>query len=132
MTHKIHPSHPHTHHSHHTHHSTAKRSPAFSKIFRWQSDNPGGPLPVRVEIVGSFTNWEKKPLKYDRVNGIWQLTLDNIPGNTTHSYMLLVNGRPTKDQNSDGLAVPHTEQEKQYQLETPRGPRVFMLFSQTK
>jgi hypothetical protein len=89
-------------------------------------------MPVRVEIAGTFTEWEKKPLKYDRANGDWQLTLENIPGNRTHNYMLLVNGRPTKDQNSDGLAIPHTEQEKQHQLETPRGPRVFMLFSQTK
>jgi len=87
---------------------------------------------VKVEIVGSFTGWQKTPMKYDRTNGIWQLTLENIPGNCTHNYMLLVNGRPTKDKHSDGLAVPHTEQEKQYQLETPRGPRVFMLFSQTK
>ena len=27
----------------------------YSKVFRWQVDPPGGPLPVRVEIVGSFT-----------------------------------------------------------------------------
>ena len=126
MTHKPH-SHPHPHL-----HPTAKRPLYFSKIFRWQPDNPGGPLPVRVEIVGSFTGWQKTPLKYDRTNGIWQLTLENIPGDRTHNYMLLVNGRPTQDKNSDGLAVPHTEQEKQHQLETPRGPRVFMLFSQTK
>jgi hypothetical protein len=46
--------------------------------------------------------------------------------------MLLVNGRPVKDQHSDGLAIPHTAEEKQYQLDTPRGPRVFMLASQTK
>ncbi len=124
MTHKLpSPLHP---------HPTAKRAPFFSKIFRWQPDNPGEPLPVQVEIAGSFTDWQKTPLKYDRTNRVWQLTLENIPGNRTHNYMLLVNGRPTQDKNSDGLAVPHTDQEKQYQLETPRGPRVFMLFSQTK
>ena len=111
---------------------TAKRPSVFSKVFRWQPDYPGGPLPVKVEIVGSFTGWKKTPLKYDRVNGIWQLTLENIPGNRTHNYMLLVNGRPASDKNSDGLAVPRTEEEKQYQFETPRGPRVFLLFSQTK
>jgi 1,4-alpha-glucan branching enzyme len=139
MTHKSHHLHPHpqTHtHSHapahSNHHPTAKRAPFFSKIFRWQTDKPGGPLPIRVEIVGSFTNWQKTALKYDRTNGIWQVTLENIPGNCTHNYMLLVNGRPTHDKNSDGLAVPHTDQEKAHQLETPRGPRVFMLFSQTK
>jgi hypothetical protein len=135
MTHKLQHSHSHSHghaNAHHPHHPTAKRAPFFSKIFRWQTDNPGGPLPVRVEIVGSFTNWQTTPLKYDRTNGIWQVTLEKIPGNCTHNYMLLVNGRPTQDKNSDGLAVPHTDQEKQFQLETPRGPRVFMLFSQTK
>lgn len=137
MTHKPNhsPSPPNTHSpapaSHH-HHSIAKRAPVFSKIFRWQPEKPSGPLPVRVEIVGSFTNWEKTPLKYDRTNGLWQVTLEKIPGNCTHNYMLLVNGRPTHDKNSDGLAVPHTDQEKAHQLETPRGPRVFMLFSQTK
>jgi len=103
----------------------------FSKVFRWQQETPG-PMPVRVEIAGSFNGWQKTPMKYDRANGIWQLTLENIPGNCTHNYMLLVNGRPTKDANADGLAVPHTAEEKQHQFETPRGPRVFMLFSQTK
>ena len=85
-----------------------------------------------MEIAGSFTGWERKPLKYDRTNGVWQLTLENIPGNCTHNYMLLVNGRPTADKNSDGMAVPHTPEEKKHQLDTPRGPRVFMLFSQAK
>jgi len=114
------------------HPATAKRAGTYSKVFRWQPETPGGPLPVRVELVGSLTHWEKKPMKYDRANGLWQLTLENIPGNCTHNYMVLVNGRPAKDKNSDGLAVPHTDQEKQYQIETPRGPRVFMLFSQAK
>ena len=108
-----------------------KRIGVFSKIFRWQQETPG-PLPVKVEIAGSFTGWERKPLKYDRTNGVWQLTLENIPGNCTHNYMLLVNGRPTADKNSDGMAVPHTPEEKKHQLDTPRGPRVFMLFSQAK
>ncbi len=122
----------HAPHSHPHQHTAAKRPPFFSKIFRWQPDKPGGPLPVRVEIVGSFTGWQKTPLKYDRTNGVWQITQENIPGNCTHNYVLLVNGRPTHDKNSDGLAVPHTELERQYQLETPRGPRVCMLFSQAK
>ena len=108
-----------------------KRSPTFAKIFRWQLEQPG-PLPVSVAIVGSFTGWEKAPLRYDRTSKVWSLTLDNIPAAGTHRYMLLVNNRPTLDKNSDGLAVPHTAEEKQFALETPRGPRVFMLFSQTK
>jgi 1,4-alpha-glucan branching enzyme len=147
MTHKTNHSHHHeTGHSHHqghghSHHHGQNHAPAhgpirraatFSKVFRWQPNPPGGPLPVKVELVGSFSGWQKLPLKYDRANGVWQLTVENIPGNRTHNYMLLVNDRPTSDKNSDGYAVPHTDEEKQYQLETPRGPRVFMLFSQTK
>ena len=89
-------------------------------------------MPVKVEVAGTFNGWQKTPLKYDRANGMWQLMMENIPGNKTHNYMLLVNGRPTACKNSDGLAIPHTEEEKQHALETPRGPRVFMLFSQTK
>jgi 1,4-alpha-glucan branching enzyme len=89
-------------------------------------------MPVRVEVVGSFNDWKPVPLKRDRATGVWQAALHDIPGNRTHTYMLLVNGRPVKDQHSDGLAIPHTAEEKQYQLDTPRGPRVFMLASQTK
>lgn len=71
-------------------------------------------------------------MQYDRATKAWHVTLDNIPGNRTHNYMLLVNGQPTADKFCDGLSVPHTDEEKQYQLITPRGPRVLMLFSQTK
>jgi 1,4-alpha-glucan branching enzyme len=121
--------------SHRTHHPAvapiAKRAAMFTKIFRWQTEQPG-PQPVSVAVVGSFNNWQKTPLKFDRTQGIWQLTLNDIPGNTTHNYMLLVNGKPAKDKNADGLAVPHTEEEKQHALVTLRGPRVFVLFSQTK
>jgi len=113
-------------------HEAAKRPSTFTKIFRWQPEQPGGPMPVRVEVAGSFNGWQRVALKRDRVSGVWQLTLHDIPGNRTHNYMLLVNGRPVNDKLADGLAVPHTEEEKQHQLETPRGPRVFMLASQTK
>jgi 1,4-alpha-glucan branching enzyme len=121
---------PHRLHSHHGA-AHAKRPVVFSKIFRWQTEQPG-PQPVSVAVVGTFNNWQKAPLKFDRAHGIWQLALHDIPGNTTHNYMLLVNGKPAKDKFADGLAVPHTEAEKQHALETPRGPRVFVLFSQTK
>jgi hypothetical protein len=109
-----------------------RRPPTFSKIFRWQPDPPGGPLPVLVEVAGTFNGWQRVALKRDRVSGVWQLTLPDIPGNRTHNYMLLVNGKPAHDKNADGLAVPHSAEEKKHQLVTPRGPRVFMLFSQTK
>lgn len=123
MTHKAHPAHgP----------GAAKRGTHFSKAFRWQKDPPGGPQPVKVEVVGTFTGWQKVPLRFDRASGVWQVILHDLPGNRTHNYMLLVNGRPTNDKNSDGLAVPHTDHEKEYALATARGPRVFMLFSNTK
>jgi|SRR5665213_438379 len=122
--------------SHHAHspgkHEAARRPPTFTKIFRWQPESPGGPMPVRVEVAGSFNGWQRVALKRDRVSGVWQVTLPDIPGHRTHNYMLLVNGKPVPDKNADGLAVPHTAEEKQHQLQTPRGPRVFMLASQTK
>jgi hypothetical protein len=122
--------------SHHPKHPAgaglAKRATTFTKVFRWQTEVPGGPQPVSVAVVGSFNDWQKTPLKFDRTNSLWQLTLENIPGNRTHNYMLLVNGKPAHDKNSDGLAVPHTAEEKQFALTTLRGPRVFMLFSHTK
>lgn len=122
--------------THHTkpaaHPNLGKKAATFTKIFRWQTEVAGGPQPISVAVVGSFNNWQKTPLKFDRMHGIWQLTLENIPGNCTHNYMLLVNGKPANDKNCDGLAIPHTAQEKEFALTTVRGPRVFMLFSQSK
>jgi hypothetical protein len=46
--------------------------------------------------------------------------------------MLLVNGEPAYDKTCDGLAVPHGPEEERYQFMTDKGPRVFMLFAQTK
>ncbi len=89
-------------------------------------------MPVLVEVAGSFNDWQRVALKRDRVSGVWKVTVSDIPFNRTHTYMLLVNGRPVNDRKADGLSVPHTAEEKQHQLETPRGPRVFLLASQTK
>jgi 1,4-alpha-glucan branching enzyme len=107
-------------------------SQLVSKIFRWQPEQPGGPMPVRVEVAGSFNDWQRVALKRDRVSGVWQVTVNDIPANRTHTYMLLVNGRPVKDKHADGLAIPQSPGDQQHQLETPRGPRVFLLASQTK
>ena len=46
--------------------------------------------------------------------------------------MLLVDGKPTYDKSCDGLAVPHGVDEEKFQLATDKGPRVMMLFAQTK
>jgi hypothetical protein len=108
------------------------RSPSFAKVFRWSLPDGQTALPSTVEIVGSFTKWQKIPLTRDRSNTAWSLTLDNIPAHQTHHYMLLVDGQPTQDKNCDGLAIPSNPQETHYTIQTPRGPRVFMLFAQTK
>jgi 1,4-alpha-glucan branching enzyme len=114
------------------HRSAPYRGPTFSKVFRWQAPDPQSPLPNSVEVVGSFTDWCVRALKRDANTNTWQLTLHGIPGNRTHRYMLLVNGEPVQDRNAEGLAMPEGFSEQQYQLMTPRGPRVFLLFAQAK
>ncbi|MGH7942300.1 MAG: glycogen-binding domain-containing protein [Limisphaerales bacterium] len=109
-------------------HQVEARKQIFSKIFRWQS--PNGHAPSKVEVAGTFTNWKKIPLKRE-VSGAWHLTMHHIPGNRTHHFMFFADDQPVRGQ-SDGLATPQSSQEEQYAITTARGPRVFMLFSQTK
>ncbi len=71
-------------------------------------------------------------MQRDKVLNAWHTTVNQIPGNRTHHYMLLVDGQPTLDGNCDGLATPQGFDEQEFALETTRGPRVLMLFSQTK
>ncbi len=106
--------------------------PTFSKIFRWRHSDPHAPIPVSVELAGSFTDWRAVPLMRDAVTNTWQITLHGIAANHTHRYMVLANGEPAYDKNCDGLAIPQNAEEQQYQLMTARGPRVFLLFAQTK
>jgi hypothetical protein len=106
--------------------------PTFSKIFRWQPPDAQAPPPVSVELAGSFTEWRPVAFSRDAITNTWQLSLKAIPGNRSHRYMLLVNGEPAHDKNSDGLAVPQGFDEQRYQLTTARGPRVFLCFAQTK
>jgi hypothetical protein len=103
-----------------------------TKVFRWQPPEGQTQTPATVEIAGSFTHWQKVPLtRANELDG-WQVTLEHIPGNRTHHYMLLVDGKPTHDENADGMAVPRGPEEEQFQLMTSRGGRVFMLAAQTK
>ena len=111
---------------------TPKKASTFNKVFRWEPADPQAPKPQSVAVVGSFSDWQAIPLELDQSGKVWQLALNNLPGNCTHRYMLLLDGHPTKDANADGLAIPETELEKAWALTTPRGPRLFMLFSQTK
>ena len=111
---------------------SAARKLNFTKIFRWRRPADREQEPALVEIAGTFTNWKKTPLVYDPVQGGWSVTFNQIPGNRTHHYMLLADGNPVEDPHSDGLAIPSSAQEAPFAIATPRGPRVFMLFSQTK
>lgn len=108
------------------------RKPVFTKIFRWRLPEGQTREPDTVEVAGTFTGWKKVPLKRSPTHDGWQVALHNIPVHRTHHYMLLVDGQPVADDNNDGYAIPHGPQETQFQLMTDRGPRVFMLFAQTK
>jgi hypothetical protein len=104
----------------------------YSRVFRWKLPEGELKVPQSVEIVGSFTHWKRVPLERDPRQSAWQGTIDNIPGGRTHHYMLLLDGKPTFDQACDGYAIPHGEHELFYQLQTPKGGRVLMLFAQAK
>ena len=114
------------------HKTAAANKPPFNKIFRWQPSDANALRVTSVEVVGSFSNWQPLPMSFDTLTNTWQVLVQGIPGNQTHRYMLLVNGQPASDKNSDGLAVPHNPEEQKYQFATARGPRVFLLFAQTK
>lgn len=116
---------------------SALRRPAgpqqtFSKVFRWRAPDGRPERPASVEVVGSFTQWQKVPLTREHNLDGWQVTVHQIPGHRTHHYMILVDGQPVFDSACDGLAVPAGPHEAQYQVMTDKGPRVMMLFAQTK
>jgi len=113
-------------------HRDAPRGQTFSKVFRWRLPDGQTHDPKSVEVVGSFTHWQKVALTRDSVLDAWHVTLHHLQGNRTHHYMLLVDGKPTYDKTCDGLAVPHGPDEERFQMITDKGPRVFMLFAQTK
>ena len=108
------------------------RQVGFSKVFRWPVPAAQVPQPTKVEVVGSFSDWQKVPLVYDKPTRTWTTTLTNIRSNHTHQYVILVDGKPSYDKACDGLAAPQGPKEAQWQIETARGPRVMLLFSQTK
>jgi len=110
----------------------ADKPQTFIKIFRWRLPAGQTQQPKTVEVAGTFTKWQKVPLRLDAAQNAWQVTLADIPCNRTHHYMLLVDGQPVKDTHADGMAIPRTAQETQFALTTERGPRVFILFAQAK
>ena len=104
----------------------------FTKVFRWPAPAGQMPLPTSVEVVGSFSGWRKVPLSYDPPSKTWQLILNDVESNRTHRYVILVDGKPSYDKTCDGLAAPQTPDEAKWQIATPKGPRIMLLFSQTK
>jgi len=108
------------------------QAPSYSKVFRWRLPDGRTEHPQTVEIVGSFTRWQKIPLMRDGALDAWHITVHSIPAHKTHHYMLLVDGKPAHDKTCDGMAIPHGFDEEQYAIQTDRGPRVFMMFAQTK
>lgn len=110
----------------------AQRGQTYTKVFRYRLPDGQTREPECVEVVGSFTHWRPVTLNRDGKLDAWHVTIHHIPGNRTHHYMLLVDGKPTLDKTCDGLAVPHGASEEQFQLQTDKGPRVLMLFAQTR
>ena len=104
----------------------------YARVFRWKLPEDTGERPTRVEIVGSFTRWQTVSLTHDAVQNAWTITIDGIPGKKTHHYMLLIDGKPVFDPSCDGFALPQGFDEEQFALPTEKGPRVLMMFSQTK
>jgi hypothetical protein len=112
--------------------SSSERKQVFSKVFRWHLADGHTQAPASVEVAGTFTQWQKVPLIHDSMVGAWHVTLHHIQGHRTHHYMLLVDGKPTYDKACDGLAVPQGPVEEGFAVRTDKGPRVLMLFAQTK
>ena len=112
--------------------NTGEPKPTYTKVFHWRMPKGQTTEPTTVEIVGSFTDWQRLPLLRAPGRDSWEVTVPDIAGHRTHHYMLLVDGLPAPDKNCDGLAVPSGRDEQQYALTTPRGPRLFMLFAQAK
>jgi len=109
-----------------------QRQATFAKVFRWRLPEGHTKEPKSVEVVGSFTRWQKVTLTRDSVLDAWHVTMHHIQGNRTHHYMLLVDGEPFYDKNCDGLAVPHGPDEERFSIQTEKGRRVLMLWAQTK
>jgi phage terminase large subunit-like protein len=112
-------------------HKPEERRLIFTKVFRWSLPKEETQEPATVEVAGTFTNWRKIPMSHDALSG-WHLMLDRIPGNRTHHYMFFADGKPVHDIHCDGLAIPQGTEEEKFAIATPRGARVFMLFTQTK
>jgi len=104
----------------------------FAKVFRWPVPAEQTPQPKAVEVIGSFSGWRKVPLSYDPPSRTWQVILNDIEGNRTHRYVMLVDGKSSYDKTCDGLVAPQSPEETKWGIVTPRGSRVLLMFAQTK
>ena len=82
------------------------RGTVYSKIFRWRLPDGKTQEPSTVEVVGSFSHWQKVPMVRDSVLDAWHVTVHHIVGNRTHHYMLLVDGKPTYLVDGQWLRTP--------------------------
>ena len=117
---------------HHPEADKHEQRTGFTKVFRWLVPPDQTRQPTTVEVVGSFNGWRKLPLIYDPPNRTWRVTLNDIEGNRTHRYVILVDGKPSYDPTCDGMVAPQNPEEAKWGIATPRGSRLMLLFSQTK
>src|SRR5262245_52644343 len=69
---------------------SAERPQTYSKVFRWRLPDGQTQEPASVEIIGSFTHWNKVPMLRDGALDAWHVTIHQIAGHRTHHYMFLV------------------------------------------
>jgi len=55
-----------------------ERKPVFSKIFRWCPPDGQTQNPTTVEVVGTFTHWQKVPLIHDGAVGAWHVLTGSV------------------------------------------------------
>ncbi len=102
----------------------------FTKIFRLPVPREQSPQPTTVEVVGSFSDWQRVPLAYNKPTRTWETAL-SLKNNHTHRYVFLIDGTPAYDETCDGLTAPQSPTEAKWQIPTAHGPRVMLLFART-
>ncbi len=114
------------------HYGRREGQQTYTRWIRWPVPAGLEPTPTSVEVVGSFTDWHRLPLVYDPATRSWNAAVQDIVANRTHRYVILVDGKPSYDSTCDGLTLPQEQEERRYQIQTGKGPRVMLMFGQTK
>jgi 1,4-alpha-glucan branching enzyme len=69
-----------------------KRTNRITKNGKTQSFFLAAPTALKVQLVGEFTHWQKKPISMQKnEDGIWRTTVELKSG--THLYRFLVDGQ---------------------------------------